>query len=59
MELSAVQVQLGQLGDQLARDAGLDARRADVQMLAAAQQRIARIIALMLAAETDRTVAPA
>lgn len=59
LELSAVQAQLGQFGGQLARDTVPVAKYADVQLLAAAEQRIARIIALLLAAEKDRTAVPA
>lgn len=56
LELSAVQAQLSQFGEQLARDAVLIAKHADGQLLAAAEQRIARIIASLLVAENDRVL---
>ncbi len=58
-ELSAVQADLGQLGSQLARDAVLVARHADPRLLVAAEQRIARIVAALVADSKDRPAAEA
>ena len=53
VELAAVQAQLGQLGDRLARDSLVLANHPDVRLLAAASQRIGRIV------ETLRSASPA
>ena len=52
LELSAVCAQLGQLGEQLALNPGAPARSADVQLLIAVEQRIARIVALLFVADS-------
>ena len=50
VELAGVQAQLGQLGDQLGRDASVVAKHPDVRLLAAATQRIGRIVAALRSA---------
>ena len=50
VELAGVQAQLGQLGDQLGRDASVVAKYPDVRLLDAATQRIGRIVAALRSA---------